>query len=96
MIERYGAATMLPGPLGGTREDAVPSADDILRVPLDGIFDIFNRRLLAFGIVLGRAPAPPFTNIPQPRDAVERQNARREQLACAFRTPVLDMDMEQG
>ena len=96
MIERYGAAEILPGALGGTLEAAVPSPADIQRVPLDGIFDIFNQRLLAFGLVLGRAPSPPFTSVPQPRDALERQNNRRSQLASAFRTPVLDMDLEHG
>lgn len=96
IVERYGAAAILPGPLGGTCAAAVPSSDDVRRVPLDGILDIFNERLLAFGIILGRAPSPLFMHVAQPRDVVEKQNDRRSQLASAFRTPVLDMDLEHG
>ncbi len=95
MVERFGAA-ILPGPLGGTCAAAVPSPDDVLRVPLDGVLDIFNERLLALRIILGRAPLPLFTHVAQPRDMVERQNDRRSQLASAFRTPVPDMDLDHG
>ena len=96
MLALYGSGDGVPRPLGGTRAAATPSEEDMRKIKWKDDLDILDERLLAYGIVLGRAPGPAFTHHPQPAEAVARQELRRGQDAHAYRTPVTDMDLDKG